>query len=157
MEEIKDLEVLSKYLSDEELKDIAKKVAYAKFERMLGSKNTNAESNFDWYMKQGAFLAVQDYITDFDKEKLASEMTSKTSKIIQKLDIYHLPNTYSKIAIDYIEENKKMVTDKVDLLLTEFVNSNSYSTAYQTFNEYIGDRFSDMLYTMLEKEFKTKQ
>jgi len=155
-EEIKDLEILEKYLSEEELKDVAKNVAYRYFETHLGSKNPHYKDNYDFYLMRGALLAVQEHIKDFDKDELAKEMQKKTLALIKSLKTYNLPNNYIDIARDHIVKNKKIITNKIDLLISEFVNAKDYNKSYMTFTEFIGEEFANLLSTMLEKEYKTK-
>jgi len=73
MTNIDDLEVLKKYLSDDELKDIAKQVAFESFRRYLGNDNPNAKENYEYYAKYGALQSIIEYSKDFDNEELGRE------------------------------------------------------------------------------------
>lgn len=152
---IKDLEVLEKYLSEEELKEVARSVAFDAFKNSIGSINSeNRKSNYEWYLKQGALEAVREHISDFDANSLTKDLQKKTKELIQKLTVYQLPDTYQKIAKEYIENNKHIIEDKMQKIMQNFVNKEDYNTAYSTFQEFIGERFGDLLYSLLEKEFK---
>jgi len=155
---IKDLEVLERYLSQDELKAVAKEVAYKAFESSIGKYNSeHRKSNYEWYLKQGALEAVREHISDFDAKDLAENLRDKTLTLIKKLDRYDLPNNYNEIAKQHIEENKSIITDKINQHLTDFVNNEkefSYKGAYNTFSEYIGQQMTDIIYRLFEEHFK---
>lgn len=151
---IKDLEVLERYLSQDELKEVAREAAKEAFSGYLREDNKYRQKNYEFFLKQGALIAIQDYISDFDKEKLTEEFTSKISSLIKSLETYQFDSVYNEIAVSYINENKKIITDKIDSLLSDFVNSNNYSTAYSTFQQIVGDSFGDLLNSLLEEKYK---
>jgi hypothetical protein len=154
MTTIKDLEVLEKYLSADELKKIAKEVAKELFEDSLGSQNPNRKSNLDYYIGQGALKAVEEYMVDFDKDELVKDLKEKTKSNIKKLTVYHLPDDYNKIAKQEIEKNKQLIKDKISKYIDDFVNGEEYPNSYRTFSEFLGEQFSDTIYNILGKEFK---
>ena len=39
-------------------------------------------------------------------------------------------------------------------LISDFVNGGDYPSAYKTFESEVGERLGDLLYSLLEKEFK---
>ena len=139
---IKGLDVLSRYLSEDELKEVAREVAKEEFSRYLREDNQYRQKNYEYFLKQGALLAIQDYITDFDKEKLVEQFTEKISSLIKSLDKYMLPSTYNEIAVEYINQNKSVITNKIDELISSFVNKEDYDSAYQTFHDRIGYYFA---------------
>lgn len=160
MSTIKDLKVLEKYLSKEELKEIAKSVAYDSFKSSIGSYNSrNRESNYEWYLKHGALEAVREHISEFNAQALVGDLQDKTKRLIKSLSVYSLPDNYKTIAKEYIEENKSIIEDKMKSHITDFVNNEkefSYGGSYNTFTEYIGQQMTDILYNLLEQNFKNK-
>lgn len=66
-------------------------------------------------------------------------------------------NPEKEIAKNHIEKNKEIITNKIDDLLSEFVNSKNYSSSYSTFESFIGGQFADLFYSMLEEKFKNKK
>jgi len=152
--EIKDLELLSKYLSEEELKEVAKNVAASKMSLYFDAKNQNRKSNLEYYIQQGALLSVEECLSDFDKKELVSLLKEKTIENIKSLQIYHLPNSYEQIAKDVIKENEQIIKDKMNLLISNFVNGSEWDSMYNRFTKDLGDIFGDLLYSMLEKNFK---
>lgn len=157
---LKDLEILQKYLSEEELKEIAKSVAYESFKSSIGSYNSqNRESNYEWYLKHGALEAVREHISEFDAQALVGDLQDKTKKLIKSLATYDLPDNYKTIAEEYIENNKSIIEDKMKSHITDFVNNEkefSYGGAYTTFKEYIGQQMTDIIYNLFEQYFKKK-
>jgi cation transport regulator ChaC len=102
MRTLQDLEVLERYLSEEELKEVAKDVARELFRSSLGGKNPHRRTNLDYYIGQGALQAVEEYMVDFDKEELASNLKARTKTIIKGMSVYNLPDNYIQIAKDEI-------------------------------------------------------
>lgn len=156
--ELKDLEILEKYLSEDELKGIAKSVAYESFKSSIGSYNSkNRESNYEYYLKYGALEAVREHISEFDAQALVGDLQDKTRRLIKSLSIYHLPDNYKDIAYQCIEDNKFIIEDKMKSHITNFVNNEkefSYGGAYNTFSEYIGQQMTDIIYHLFEEHFK---
>lgn len=155
MSKIDDLEVLRQYLSEEELKEIAKNVAYETFKSSIGSYNSaNRKSNYEWYLKYGALEAVKDHIKEFDAQFLAEDLQNKMRKLIKSLTWYNVPDGYKTIAKEYIQNNRNLIDDKMEGFMRDFVNSKEYPSAHSTFADTVGDSLGDMLYTMLEEKFK---
>lgn len=156
MKTIKDLEILEKYLSPDELKEVAKEVAYRQFTDSIGKQNPHAKANYEYYLKHGAVEAVREHISDFDKETLAKDLTTKTKSLIQKLSVYNLPKDYEDIARQCIVDNKELVENAIKKHISKFVNDEDYCNTYSTFQEKVGETMADIIYGLLEKEFKEK-
>lgn len=156
MSQINDLEVLSKYLSEEELKVIAKEVAYEHFSSSLKKSNPHAESNLDFYIRYGALQAVLQYGTELDFDFHAKELKERVSKLIKGLSRYDLPRTYTVIAEEQVEAQREEIQDRMKELISNFVNGGDYPSVYGTFTEKVGEQLGDMLYSLLEEKFKNK-
>ena len=154
MSNINDLEVLSKYLSEDELKAVAKEVAYAHFSSKLKEANPHAKSNLEFYIAQGAYQAVLQYGEQLNFDFHAQELKEKVSKNIKALTVYNLPSTYTKIAEEAIEENRGIIQDRMKNLISEFVNGGDYPNIYGTFQDKVGETLADLLYELLEEKFK---
>jgi hypothetical protein len=154
MKTLQDLEVLERYLSEEELKEVAKDVARELFRSSLGEKNPHRRTNLDYYIGQGALQAVEEYMVDFDKEELASNLKARTKTIIKGMSVYNLPDNYIQIAKDEIEASKEMIKDKINKCINDFVNGEEYPNSYRTFSEFLGEQFGEVVYSILGKEFK---
>src|SRR5690606_28800160 len=91
--QLKDLEVLSKYLSEEELKEVATQVARETFRNSMGVGNPHSKSNIDYYASQGAYLAVKEYAEEngeIDFEEMSKTLNSKVNALIKGLHTYQL-------------------------------------------------------------------
>lgn len=154
MSNINDLEVLSKYLSEEELKTVAKEVAYAHFSSKLKEDNPYAKSNLEFYISQGALQAVLQYGDKLNFDFHAQELKEKTSKLIKGLQSYQLPNTYTKIAEEQIESQKEEIQNRIKEMISDFVNGGEYPSIYGTFQDKVGEKLADLLYILLEEKFK---
>jgi FtsZ-binding cell division protein ZapB len=154
MSNINDLEVLSKYLSEEELKTVAKEVAYAHFSSKLKEDNPYAKSNLEFYIGQGALQAVLQYGNELNFDFHAQELKEKTSKLIKGLQNYQLPNTYTEIAKEQIESQREEIQNRMKQMISDFVNGGDYPSTYSTFTQAVGEQLGDMLYTLLEEKFK---
>jgi hypothetical protein len=154
MKTLQDLEVLERYLSEEELKEVAKDVARELFRSSLGEKNPHRRTNLDYYIGQGALQAVEEYMVDFDKEELASNLKARTKTIIKGMSVYNLPDNYIQIAKDEIEASKEMIKDKINKYINDFVNGTEYPNSYGKFYEILGEQLGDVVYSILGKEFK---
>ncbi len=154
MTEVKDLEILSKYLSEDELKDVAKNVAYNHFANSLKGDNPHAKSNLDFYIGQGALQAVLQYGTELNFDFHAQELKTKVSSLIKNMKDYQLPTSYTDIAKETIEENREEIQAKMQTLVSNFVNDESYSNSYKMFTEMLGETLGDLAYGIFEREFK---
>ncbi|HLS54065.1 MAG TPA: hypothetical protein VK031_08840, partial [Tissierellaceae bacterium] len=110
---IKDLEVLEKYLSEEELKEVAKEVAYNAFKSSLGVENPFSASNLNFYTSQGAYEAVKQHITDndFREEEFVEELRSRVSSVIKGLNYYQLP--LDEVIEEVVDEKKGEIRDRI--------------------------------------------
>ena len=154
MSNIQDLEVLQKYLSEDELKEVAREAALTYFKSSLGSQNPHAKSNLDFYIGQGALQAVLQYGAEIDFDFHAQEIKKKTSELISEMRKYDLPDTYREIAEQQIESQREEIQDRMKQLISDFVNGGDYPNAYRTFESEVGEKLGDLLYNLLEKEFK---
>jgi hypothetical protein len=154
MKTLQDLEVLERYLSEDELKEVAKDVARELFRSSLGKNNPNRRTNLDYYIGQGALQAIEEYMIDFDKEELASDLKARTKTLIKSFSVYNLPDTYIQIAKEEIENSKQMIKDKINKYVDDFVNGTEYPNSYGKFSEILGEQFGDVVYSILGKEFK---
>ena len=109
---IKDLEVLQKYLTEEELKEVAKEVAYKTFSGTLGNSNPHNGANIEYYVTQGAYEAVKQYITEggFKEEEFVEGLKDKVKEIIEGLTWYRLPLdvVVEEIINKWLEEQMKL-------------------------------------------------
>ena len=153
MSQIKDLEILEKYLSQDELKEVAKEVASNYFSNSLSKSNPYAKRNLEFYIGQGALQAVLEYGDKLDFDFHSQELKGRVSKLIKNLSVYNLPNTYVDIAKEYIESNKSIIYEKIDSLMRDFVNKEDYNTAYRTFSAYIGEAFAYLLDNLLKEKY----
>ena len=93
MNSLKDLEVLQKYLSEDELKDVAKQVAYDTFRNSIGSGNVHSKDNIEFYIKHGAYEAVVQHAKENQLEdisELSKQLNTKVAKIITQSIGRHL-------------------------------------------------------------------
>lgn len=151
---VEDLSVLERYLTADELKEVAKQVAYNCFANNLSRSNPHAKTNLEFYIGQGALNAVLQYGEELDFDFHAKELKEKVSKLIQKLSDYSLPTTYQELAKEYVLENKEVIENKMKSLLETYINGTTWDSAYTTFEQKIGETMADLLYGMLEEKFK---
>ena len=156
MKNPQELEVLEKYLSEDELKDVAKQVAFDYFKNNLGSQNPHRKSNLDFYLGQGCLEAVKEYGNKINFDFHAQELKEKTSKLIAKLSDYNLPDNYKEIAKEAVESHREEIQNKMKDKISSFVNGDDYPNMYKTFSEAVGEQLGDLLYNLLEEKFKTK-
>jgi len=89
MSNINDLEVLSKYLSEEELKEIAKDVAFAHFSSKLKESNPYAKSNLEFYNN---FADAYKYVED-QGIKIVPELFYSLFSVDDSVKDYFVNNT----------------------------------------------------------------
>ena len=112
---LKDLEVLKKYLSEDELKDVAKQVAYDTFRNSIGSGNVHSKDNIEFYIKHGAYEAVVKHAKENQLEdisELSKQLNIKVAKIINSLQYYQIP--YSNMVQEALEANRSTIVRKVE-------------------------------------------
>lgn len=160
--EIKDLEVLEKYLSEDELKEVAKQVAYESFRNSIGSGNPHNKSNMDFYAKYGAYEAVKQHITDggFREEEFVDELRERVKEVIKGLSKYDVP--LDSVVEEILEEKRDEVRVKVDDIWREWMNKDedNYDSLYsyikrsgaEYISEYLIETFEESIRNKLSKE-----
>lgn len=156
---LKDLEVLQKYLSEEELKEIAKQVAYDAFKDSIGSGNPYSKDNIQYYIKYGAYEAVVKHAKENQLEnisELSKDLSAKVAKIINNLQSYNIP--YEDMVKEALEAHRETVIRKVEEVIKDACQDDGkyYQISSQvkdTIGEWIGDRL--MVY--LKESFKDEQ
>ena len=130
---VKDLEVLSKYLSEEELKEVAREVARGAFMSTLGYSNPHNKANLDFYLKHGAYEAVRQFAEEnslIDYEEMSKTLNNKVNAVIKGLKSYSIP--YQEIIKEQTESRAEDIKRQVDAVLSELLNDKeSYSGVYK--------------------------
>lgn len=156
--EIKDLEVLEKYLSEDELKEVAKQVAYESFRNSMGSGNPHNKSNIDFYAKYGAYEAVKQHISEgeFREEEFVEELKEKVSKIIKGLGWYEIP--LQEVVQEVVEERKEEVRNRVDEVWKEWVSKEEedFGSLYSSISRSGADYISEYIIETFENSLKDK-
>lgn len=153
---LKDLEVLQKYLSEDELKDVAKQVAYDTFRNSIGSGNVHSKDNIEFYIKHGAYEAVVQHAKENQLEdisELSKQLNTKVAKIIGSLQSYNIP--YSNMVQEALEANRGTVIRKVEEVIKEVCQDDDkyYQISSQVKNT-IGEWLGDKLMEYLKESFK---
>lgn len=156
---LKDLEVLKKYLSEDELKDVAKQVAYDTFRNSIGSGNVHSKDNIEFYIKHGAYEAVVKHAKENQLEdisELSKQLNTKVAKIINSLQSYNIP--YSNMVQEALEANKHTVVRKVEKVIKEVCQDDDkyYQISSQVKNT-IGEWIGDKLMEYLKESFKDEK
>lgn len=157
---IQDLGILEKYLTEDELKDIAKKVAYDTFIKNLGIENPYAKSNAEFYIQHGAYQAVIQHACEnqIDIKELSVDLEKRVKSLIRSTDRYHLPTTFNDLTTQIINEKcKPDIENKLNELLKDFIEKESFSSIYTTFESYIGNTLGEMMYDIVTKHFNKKE
>lgn len=159
MNKIKDLEILKEYLSEEELKEIAKSAAYDLFKNNLavGEDAYYRKENLSYYATKGAMMAMEEFYKPFISE-LTSGYKDRIIAAIKKIDHYDvtLHNArYKELFNQAIEQHKSLIESKTTEIITKYVNDETqFGNFYDKMIDIIGTSFSDMLYSLLESNFK---
>lgn len=151
---IKDLEVLSKYLSEEELKDVAKQAAYDMFVRTLGKDNPHSKDNLDFYIKHGAYQAVVQHASEneVDIQELSKSLNARVAELINGLQSYQIP--FEHLISEAVEANRKTIETKVNTVLEELVTDDEkYDSVYQQCVNGIGEHLADVVAEQLKASF----
>ena len=157
MNEIKDLTILEKYLSEEELKEVAKEVAFSAMNSSLGDSNPYAKDNLDYYIKKGAFQAVLMHCDKIGIESLSQDLEKKITKIVKSTDRYDISSYLDPLVKESLQKHKDSIDNKVSQLVTDLVNDNEeWGSVYQQFSEFLGDVIGGMIYNVIENHFKGK-
>ena len=155
---IKDLEVLEKYLSKEELKEVAKEVAYDAFKSSLGVENPHSRSNLNFHLAKGAYEAVKQHITenDFREEEFVEELRSKVSSVIKGLNYYELP--LGEVIGEVVDEKKGEIRDRIDKVWEEVVNdeSDTFNSLHDRIRYRASDYIQDYMVEIFEESLRLK-
>ena len=155
---IKDLEVLEKYLSEDELKEVAKEVAYNAFKSSLGANNPVSRSNLNFFISQGAYEAVKQHITenDFREEEFVEELRSKVSSVIKGLNYYQLP--LDEVIEEVVDEKKGEIRDRIDKVWEEVVNdeSDTFNSLHDRIRYMASDYIQDYMVEIFEESLRLK-
>lgn len=153
--QLKDLEVLSRYLSEEELKEVAREVAYTSFKDSIGSGNPHSKANIDYYISQGAYQAVKEHAEaheEIDFKEMSKVLNSKVNALIKGLHLYQLK--YEHIIEEAVENRAGDIKRKVDDLITQFLDDEeSYSGIYKKVEQDLGYFLGEHLMTHLKESF----
>ena len=161
MTQVKDLEILSKYLSDDELKDIAKNAAYDLFKGSISQEdNKYAKDNISYYITQGAMMAMADAIEPI-KTELQEGFNERIIRAIKELSIYSLIGNktygFDPIITDAIQAHKEAIKAKVDEIVNHVINDDCDSDSlYGKTQDTIGNVFAEMLTDMLRAKYEKK-
>lgn len=158
LNDIKDLEILSKYLSEEELKEVAKDVAKETFRRAMNPSNEHSKDNVDYYAKHGAYLAVKEYAEDNDQidfKEMAESLNKKVNSIIKGLRDYQLG--YDGIVNQAVENRRVDIQRRVDEILNNLLqDEESYSGVYKKVEGDLGYVIAEHLMEHFRKSFNTE-
>lgn len=153
--QLKDLEVLSRYLSEEELKEVASQVARETFRNSMGIGNPHSKANIDYYASQGAYLAVKEYAEENDEidfKEMSKALNSKVNALIKGLQTYQL--NYDHIIKEAVESRADDFKRKVDSIITQFLeDEESYSGVYKQVERDLGYILAEHLMTHLKESF----
>lgn len=155
---ITDLEVLSKYLSEEELKEVAKDAAKELFRNSMSLSNPNAKSNVDFYAKHGAYLAVKEYAEandEIDFEEMSKSLNKKVDFVIKGLKSYQLG--YDHILKEVVENRREDIQRRVDEILNNLLqDEESYSGVYKRVEGDLGYVIAEHLMEHFKSSFNKK-
>lgn len=158
LNDIKDLEVLSKYLSEEELKEVAKDVAKELFRNSMSLSNPNAKSNVDFYAKQGAYLAVKEYAEvndEIDFKEMSKSLNKKVDGVIKGLQSYQLG--YDYILNEAVENRREDIQRRVDEILNNLLqDEENYSGVYKRVEGDLGYVIAEHLMEHFKKSFNVE-
>lgn len=153
--QLKDLEVLSRYLSKEELKEIASEVAREAFRDSMDVDNPHSRDNIHYYASRGAYLAVKDYAeenNEIDFKEMSKSLDSKINALIKGLHIYEL--NYKHIINEAVENRADEIKHKVDSILTQLLEDyESCSGVYKKVEQDLGYILADHLMAYLRESF----
>ena len=150
--EIKDLDILSKYLSEEELKEVAKSVAYKAFSSHMGVSNPHNKVNLDYYAGHGAYLAVKQHLTDGEIEEFGADLKVRVKGMIGGMQSYQLPTEFKDLVKEAVTANREVIQTKVNQLVKQFLdNPTKYDSAFGELTNYIGELMSELLLTSLKE------
>lgn len=160
MTKIEELDIVSKYLDQDDLEQIAKQAAYDLFKDTISIKNNKyARDNIEFYITKGTMLAMTQELEPIRKE-LQSTFNKKVLKAVEKLDSYDICKEeygFTKILKDVIEINKPIIEEKITSILSELVNNDeAWGSIYSKVQTSIGDIFADVILSLIEGKYKSK-
>lgn len=155
-EELKDLEVLEKYLSEKELKEVAKEVAYNTFNRYLGKENLNKKSNMSHFIRWGAYEAVKKHITenDFKEEEFVDKLRGKVDKLINRLTPFEL--NLNETIKEAIGLEKPRIQSYINKTVDKYLGlpDDDYDSMYSKLNRSTTDMLQDFVITKFIESVK---
>jgi len=163
MSSIKDLEILSKYLDEDELKEIAKNAAYDLFKGNLaiGEDSHYKKENLTYYCIQGAMLAMKSSIEPI-KSELQTDFNKKVKQAINKLSLFDLQykewSNLSEIVNASLDIHRKDIQERIDQIISENYlsktnnyNDKLYTAVFDAVGEVVSNTISDALKMKYEK------
>jgi hypothetical protein len=155
MSKIEDLEILKQYLSEDELKSIAKEAAYSLFKSSIGPDNPHRKDNIEYYCKQGALLALKESMTDLDLSELQSEFNAKIKRLVKRIDWYNIHKEFDTMLKTAISTHEDAVKIKVNEVISKKINDDeSHDSIYSRCQDSIADAFSGVIYLTMKEHFK---
>ena len=158
-QELKDLEVLEKYLSKEELKEVAKEVAYNAFSRHLGKANPHGKANLEYYIRWGAFEAVKKHITEneFKEEEFVDKLRVKVDRLITRLTPYDI--NLNEAVKKAIEIHKPYIQANVEEAVQEYFDlpQDDFNSLYSKLDRSATDMLQDFVITKFIESVKKEE
>ena len=158
MSQITELDILSKYLDEDELKEIAKQAAYDLFKSSIGPDNPHRKANIEFYAIRGAMLAMKEAQDITFLDTLQSEFNAKVKRAVKSLQWYQIDTKqfgYTKIVENAIKTNESTIINKINELVNAKVNNDEdYDSLCSNVNDYVGECMGSLIYEMLEQKFK---
>lgn len=155
---VKELEVLEKYLCEKDLREVAIRVAYDAMKDSLGKENPYAKTNAEYFMREAFLQGINKHLgndTVFTSE-IIEISKKKIKKQISSTQRYQLPRRFDELVEKAIESNEDKIKEKINSIADDFVNSDDYFSAHQRFTDAIGQNVGDLIYSLLEENFKKK-
>lgn len=162
MKTIKDLDILSKYLDEDELKDIAKEVAKEAFKNNIGLQNPYRKENIEYYLIRGAFMVLYENMQDASIN-LQELFNVKIAQAIKKISLYDLQygnwSNLSQMVNSSLEPHKNAIDFRVAEIIKE-----SYLSATNDYNDklytkvfdIVGETVSELINDSLKLKFNEK-
>ena len=161
MTQVKDLEILSKYLSDDELKGIAKQAAYDLFKSSISQEeNKYAKDNIAYYITQGAMMAMTESIEPI-KAELQEGFNDRIKRAIKDLSLYSLIGNkqygLDPIITAAIKSHEGGIKIKIDEIIGRIINNDAdCDSLYSKAQDSIGDVFAELLTELLRTKYEKK-
>lgn len=155
-----ELEVLSKYLTTEELKEIAKEVAKEAFKSSIGAENPHSKENIQYFTIQGAMMAMRDAI-DPIRSELQPHFNDRILKAINGLSYYSIigNKTYrlDEMINNALSVHETEITKRVNKIIEDgYLNPGAkYSDElYRAVYDRVGDNVNQIINEALELKYK---